>query len=277
MAYFQALGTGPISFVDANQSQQELPLSDVYITPNGVDASASPLFAANAAATPTNASILTALLPQLAAQGFLAAGTKAVAPPAITAAAVQPGAMGNSITVQFASPAASAGTVTVTVKATEVYTGLTTGTLVTALGKSQDSATGLVYLASDPTKVQMPEQLSALASPDTVFPFIVPEAADPTKPAFTLAAATVAADASLIGIAIAPDTSSDPPAAFALTASWTKTATVSLASLLTAATNPFSYLVTFSGTSGPLPVAGKVALTGGGAATPASASIYPSS
>jgi hypothetical protein len=114
--------------------------------------------------------------------------------------------------------------------------------------------------------------------PDTSFQFSVPEAADNTKTAFTLAAtnSSDAADANLLGITIAPDTS-NPLTAFALTVSWTKTETVSLASLLTTSTNPFSYLVTFSGTSGPLPVAGTVTLGGGNTTTPASANIYASS
>jgi hypothetical protein len=278
MAYFQALGTGPISFVDANQSQQELPLTSVFFSPNGVDASAAPLFGDNAAATPTNAAILTALLPRLVSQGFLAAGAQAVTPAAMTATAVQAGAMGNSITVQFASPSASAGTVAVTVTATEVYEGLTmtAGALATALGETQATATGLVYLLTESTDGQIPEQVSTPMGPDMSFHFAVLEAADNTKTAFTLVPTTVAADASLIGVTIAPD-ASNPLTAFTLTVSWTKTATVSLASLLSNSTNPFAYLVAFSGTSGPLPVAGKVTLGGGNATTQASANIYASS
>ena len=276
MAYFQALGTGPISFVDANQSQQELPLTSVFFSPNGVDASAAPLFGDNAAATPTNAAILTALLPRLVSQGFLAAGAQAVTPAAMTATAVQAGAMGNSITVQFASPSASAGTVAVTVTATEVYEGLTmtAGALGTALGETQATATGLVYLLTESTDGQIPEPGSVGLNTSSQFP--VQEAADNTKTAFTLVPTTVAADASLLGVTIAPD-ASNPLTAFTLTVSWTKTATVSLASLLTNSTNPFAYLVAFSGTSGPLPVAGKVTLGGGNPTTQASANIYASS
>ena len=276
MAYFQALGTGPISFVDANQSQQELPLTSVFFSPNGVDASAAPLFGDNAAATPTNAAILTALLPRLVSQGFLAAGAQAVTPAAMTATAVQAGAMGNSITVQFASPSASAGTVAVTVTATEVYEGLTmtAGALGTALGETQATATGLVYLLTESTDGQIPEPGSVGLNTSSQFP--VQEAADNTKTAFTLVPTTVAADASLLGVTIAPD-ASNPLTAFTLTVSWTKTAIVSLASLLTNSTNPFAYLVAFSGTSGPLPVAGKVTLGGGNPTTQASANIYASS
>jgi hypothetical protein len=276
MAYFQALGTGPISFVDANQSQQELPLTSVFFSANGVDASAAPLFGDNASATPTNAAILTALLPRLVSQGFLAAGAEAVTPPAMTATAVQAGAMGNSITVQFASPSASAGTVAVTVTATEVYTGLTmtAGALGTALGNGPTTATGLVYLLTESTDGQIPEPGSVGLNTSSQFP--VQEAADNTRTAFTLVPTTVAADASLLGVTIAPD-ASNPLTAFTLTVSWTKTATVSLASLLTNSTNPFSYLVAFSGTSGPLPVAGKVTLQNGAGVKQASANIYASS
>jgi hypothetical protein len=194
----------------------------------------------------------------------------------MTATAVQAGAMGNSITVQFASPSASAGTVAVTVTATEVYEGLTmtAGALGTALGETQATATGLVYLLTESTDGQIPEPGSVGLNTSSQFP--VQEAADNTKTAFTLVPTTVAADASLLGVTIAPD-ASNPLTAFTLTVSWTKTATVSLASLLTNSTNPFAYLVAFSGTSGPLPVAGKVTLGGGNPTTQASANIYASS
>jgi hypothetical protein len=276
MAYYSATGTNPISFVDGYQSQREIPLNEVFFTPNGVDASSWPLFSANASLVP-------ALLGQLVAQGVLSAATSAAAAPAMIATAVQPGPMGNAITITFSSPSPAAGTVTVTVTATEVYPGLTPATLSAALGSSQATAEGLVFV-SGPVTSNMPEALTGATisgSPD--FHLVVHEADNASNTAFTLAATNQAddADAQLIHISIAPD-SAPTPTTFTLTASWTKTATgVTLASLAT--TNPYAYVVTFSGQSGPLPAAGSIKLKGGADASgghpaqPASASLLSAS
>lgn len=275
MAYYSATGTSPVSFVDGNQNQQEIPLNEVFFTPNGVDASSWPLFGANAALVP-------ALLAQLVAQGVLSASTAPASPPAMTATAAQAGPMGNSITISFSSPSPTAGTMTMKVTANEVYPGLTPATLSAALGSSAAAADGLVYV-SDPGTGEMPEKFTGAIGGGPNFDLAVPEAADNTKTAFTLAATstTDAAAAQLIQIAIVPD-SSATPTTFTLTASWTKTATgVTLASLAT--TNPYGYLVAFNGQSGPLPAAGSITLKGGAVASggnpakPASASLLSAS
>jgi hypothetical protein len=268
MASYQALGTSPVSFV-SNNKQHELPLSAIYFTSNGVDVTSWPLYEANQA-------ILSVLIPQLIAQGFLAAGTSPATPPSLIATAVQAGAAGNSISIKFEAPSITAGTVTMTVSAKQAYTAQTSASLSTALGSSAGAATGLVYV-SDPGTGGMPGQLSQNIG--SSFDLAVPEAADNSKTAFTLAAAdqTDLEGAQLINVAIEPDTSVDPPTAFALTVSWSKSLSVTLASLLTPATNPFSYLITFSGASGPLPAAGTVTLHNGAGSTPASASLLASS
>jgi hypothetical protein len=259
MAYYSATGTGPVSFVDGNQSQQEIPLSEVFFTPNGVDASSWPLFSANATLVP-------ALLAQLVAQGAISAGALPASPPSVTAIAAQAGTSGNSITISIASPSAATGTMTMTVTATEVYANLIPASLAGELGTSPATAGGLVYV-SDPGTGGMPESFSGSISAGPAFDLAVPDASDNTKNAFTLTATNTspAADAQLIQIKIVPD-SSPTPTTFTMTASWTKTATgVTLASL--ANSNPFAYLVAFSGPSGPLPAAGSITLKGGAAAS----------
>ena len=277
MATYQALGTGPISFIDANFSQQELPLSAIFSSPNGWDVSSSPLY------TTANQPIVDALLKQLASQGFLAAASESLgsssALPHVTITAAQKGAPGNSITLAFSNVNLSKGTFDVTATATETFPGLkpsgsatsTDPTVVTALGNSAATATGLVY-ATDGTGL-MPVSYSGA-------PGAVSDTATPTAgTAFTLAATNSAdaADAALINVNVTPG-----PTTFTVTVTWTKTATAQSFATLLAATTPLSYLVTFSGPSGPLP-SGSVTLTGGqnasGAnpAAAASANIYASS
>jgi hypothetical protein len=93
------------------------------------------------------------------------------------------------------------------------------------------------------------------------------EFADASATAFTVAATNQsnAADAEKVTVAVAPGSGASPTT-FDLTVSWSATATgVTLASLLT--TNPFAYVVTITGQSGPLPAAGTVTLQGGAAAS----------
>jgi hypothetical protein len=269
MAYYSVAGTGPVSFVDGSQNQQEIPLSEIFVTPNGVDASSWPLFGDNKALVP-------ALLSRLVAQGAISASTTLATPMSLTAKAVQAGPMGNSITITFSNPSAAAGTVTIEVTAKEVYKGLTPASIGGALGTSAAAAEGLVYL-SDAGTGQMPGNFTGAIG--ATFDVEVPDPSNPGKAAFKLAATSQdpAADAQLIQIAVVPDAGA-PPTTFTLTASWTKTETdVTLSSL--AATNPYGYLITFSGQSGPLPAAGSIALKGGTAASggnpavPASASL----
>jgi hypothetical protein len=277
MATYQALGTGPISFVDANFSQQELPLSAIFSSPNGWDVSSSPVY------TTANQPIIDALIKQLAAQGFLKAADDSLdsssSLPHVTISAAQKGAPGNSITLAFSNVNLSKGTFDVTATATETFpnlkpSGSATGTdptVVTALGNSAATATGLVF-ATDGSGL-MPASYSGP-------PGAVSDTATPTAgTAFTLAATNSAdaADAALINVNVAPGTTT-----FTVTVSWTKTATAQSFATLLAATTPLSYLVTFSGSSGPLP-SGSVTLSGGqnasGAnpAVAASANIYASS
>jgi len=249
MAHYQAIGTGPVSFIDGNFSQQEIPLSAIFFRPAGIDASAWPSYSRNQA-------VVDALLQQMVSQGFLTPSTQPVA--SMTIAAASPGTLGNSITVTFSNAVAASGTFTVAVNVTQTYTGLTPASLSTVLQTTAAAAAGnsLVYLQSN--NVQMPAAFTGTLA-----------AASGTVTAFTLAV-TNAADAPYINITITPVPSASPTSfTLAVAYSNTTSAPVTLTSLV--ASNPFADLVTFStpsGPNGPLPAASSVTLQGGAAAIP---------
>lgn len=259
MPIYPAMGTGPISFVDGNQSQQELPLSSVFFYTSGPDASSWPNFTSNAAT-------ITMLLAQMVSQKYLAPGTQSFS---MTVTAAVAGAIGDSIQVAFA-PSATAGKVDVTVTATEVYSGLTPTTIGGVLGIVQGSATGLVYLSAAGDG-SMPVAFPSEGGTGKLGATMEAAISDGTTAggAFTVAATNQAdtADAEIITVTVAP-ASGTTPASFTLTASWTKTQTgITLSSLLT--TNPFAYVVSFAGQPVPLIAAGTVTLSGGADAVPA--------
>jgi hypothetical protein len=259
MAFYQATGTGPVSFLDENEEQRELPLSAIYIGPSGADATTSSLY------TTANQPLINALLAEMISAGYIAPGANQTS---ITATAVQAGPMGNSITITFSNPLPSAGTVDVTVTATETYAGLTPASILTTLGTTAAAASGLVYVTAGSN--EMPAAAGPTFLPGPSFQLAVTDAADAST-AFTLTATntTDAADAALISVTVTPVTPPATPVAFNLTVSWTKstTAPVTMATLLS--TNPFAYLITLpsSVATGPLPVAGSVTLSGGAAAS----------
>ena len=77
MAFYQAIGTSPVSFLDENEEQQELPLSAIFIGPSGADATSSPLY------TPANKPVIDALLAQMISAGYLVPGPAVAATPNI--------------------------------------------------------------------------------------------------------------------------------------------------------------------------------------------------
>ena len=265
MASYQALGTGPVSFVDGNQNQQEIPLSAISFGASGPDASAWPLYAANK-------DVIKALLAQMVLEGLLAPGTQASPPLALTATAAQAGANGNSIAVTFSDPSQKDGTVTVEVAATEVYPGLTTGNVGAAVGTSAATATGLVFLSAAGTGNMPVATTGKIVGTATLD---IPDAA--AKASFTLGGTS--ADFT-VNVTVSLDPSGTT---FTLTVTGNGKATgLKLTDLETAASNPFAFLVTFSGASGgPLPAASTITLQGGEpavstTATTATAKAYSS-
>lgn len=271
---YKALATGPVSFLDANSKQQQIPLSAIRFGPNGPDASSWPNYAASSA-------LIEQLLQELVSQGLLTSDTHAAPTAALSITATEAGTTGNVIQVTISNVSNSARTMTVAVSATEVYPGLTTATIANALGTSAANANGLVYLQSN--NDQPPASFSQSTSSGPDFTYAVSQAADSTKTAFTVAAvdSADAADAANISVSVVPDP--DPETTFTLTASWKKSQdNVTLTTLTTAATNPFAMLVNFTApTGGALPAPGTVTLQGGATASstpavPASVTILSS-
>ncbi|MGA8087118.1 MAG: hypothetical protein WCA10_07420 [Terracidiphilus sp.] len=262
MAY-KALATGPVSFLDGNSNQQEIPLSAISFGLNGPDASSWSNYAANSG-------LIQQLLQRLVTQGLLTPDTAASPSAALSITANTAGTTGNEIEVSISNVSASAGTMTVAVSATEVYPGLTTATLGNALGATAAAANGLVYLQSN--NPQAPAKYSQNTSVGPDFTYAVPEAADATQTAFTLAAADSAdaADAANISVSVVPDP--DPAATFTITTSWTKSQDNVTLAMLTGAGNPFAFLVTFTAPAGgALPAPGTVTLQGGATASSSAA------
>ena len=254
MANYQALGAGPVSFIDSNNSQQEIPLSAITFDSGGVvSASAWPNFQANQV-------VVTALLNQLVAQGLLVKGTQQAATPSLTITAVTSGTEGNMITVTFSNISSSAGTVTVALNATEIYPGLTPATLGTTLAVKAIDSKSLIYLESPVTETQEPIAFSGAIPVTGSTELIVPSGTS-NVPAFTLGATDQSYN---VSIQVSPDQGSAQT--FTLTATGSKTATVKLAEL-EGSGNPFKLLVKFSSMGGSLPAPGSVTLTGGASAT----------
>ena len=141
MAY-KALATGPVSFLDANSNQQEIPLSAISFGPNGPDASSWSNY-------PANSGLIQQLLQQLVKAGPAHSRTQVAPSAALSITATEAGTTGNVIQVTISNVSTSADTMTVAVSATEVYPGLTTATIGDALGTSAATANGLVYLQSN--------------------------------------------------------------------------------------------------------------------------------
>jgi len=248
---YQALGTGPVSFLDSNQNQQEIPLNSIIFGSNGADASAWPSYAANKA-------VVDALLKQMVQQGLLAQGTP-TPQLSLTVTAAGSLAAGNSIVVTFSNPSVAAGTMTVTVSSTEIYAGLTPATVAGMLGASPPGNT-LVSFVSQAAGDPMP--LNGFTGPFSApgYQCEVLETSSPPVTAFTLAATDTSY---VMDATIAWDPPSSPPSqTFTLTITGTKTKTgVILANLAVATTNPFALLVTFSvPAGGPLPAPSVVTL-----------------
>jgi hypothetical protein len=261
MAY-KALSTGPVSFLDANSNQQQIPLSAISFGPNGPDASSWSNYAPNSL-------LINQLLQQLVAQGLLTPGTQSAPSAALSITANEAGTTGNVIQVTISNVNTSAGTMTVTVSATEVYPGLTPATLADTLGTSPGTANGLVYLQSaNPQQPGLYSQNTSVG-PDYTYP--VPDAPPATGTAFTLAAVDTGgtADAANISVSVVPDP--NPATTFTVTASWTKSVNNLTPAMLTPAAPsppPFGLLVTFTAPAGgALPAPGTVTLQGGATAS----------
>ncbi len=143
---YQALATGPVSFLDSNSNQQEIPLSAIYFDSNGPNASGWLSLGGNSA----NTTLVKALLAQLAAQNLLTPGAQT------TPAPVAYDHRGGSRRDRQRHPGDDFKRRGLgrhdddeCSRRAEVYPGLTTETIANALGTSAATANGLVYLESN--------------------------------------------------------------------------------------------------------------------------------
>jgi hypothetical protein len=278
MAIYQAAATGPIAFLNSanNQyNQLEIPLSAIFFSSVGIDATTWPEFA-------TYSSQVTPLLSMLSSQGYLTSSPTALSPSAVTGAgltatavATLPVAAGNNIAIKIANPSVATGQADVTVSLTETYSDVTPAGLAAAIGNSAATALGLVYDATSGT-ASMPGAFTGPIASGSNLDIDEPAPNNSTI-AFTLAPTITpdAADAPFFQVVVTP-ASGASPTTFSLTVTWSKSVSGQILANLTT-TNPFSYLVTFSGSSALVPAAGTITLSGGSGSTPASASLLANS
>ncbi|MGO8855494.1 MAG: hypothetical protein ACLQO1_07260 [Steroidobacteraceae bacterium] len=282
MSSLPAIGTGSVSFVDANGKQHEVPLSLITFGANG---------APTLSPTLSNYSLtLTPLLNALVQQGLLQPGPAPAPIPLFTVKALQSGSQGNSISITFANPAPSATppVIDVSVTATQVYPNLSLSSIGTVLGTAPGAGTmpGLAYLSSAAPPTVMPSASSTTFSASgPVYTANIPSSGSGATTAFTLETANTNVDTVMPTAQISSVNTS--ASTFTLTLSWTNSVpAVSLASLTAltnALTNDFNFLLTFNASSGapatfPPPAVGTVTLTGGvdgagSAAVPATATV----
>ena len=287
MANTPASGNGPFEFTDSQDRQVSIPLTAFAFDSN------SKLVVDPSWQTVTQAQPAAGLLAYALAAGLIAPAASPAPFPAMIVKAADPGAVGNNlsgganiaiaVTISNIVPASdpTQTTFSISVTETDIYTGLTCGSIESVLGSSavSGSAPGLVRVAHnsvDPTGAPLEASGALAGSPAR---FDVHGSGSPSL-VFTLAAKKSGADGTLTHIQVTPNTSSPPPAVetFTLQASWTKTANaVTLATLVAAAQNQLGYEITLAlpgGGAFSVPAAATTALSGGGAGSAASATLF---
>jgi hypothetical protein len=264
MANISALGSAPVSFLDANGKQYFIPLAWISYT----SATASPAVASGwpgwgtAFALAQQSSVAT-WVGLLATEGFINPAPVPPALPAFTIAAKAVGAAGNDITISFNSQNTD-GSLNVTVSTTQIYTGLdydpgNTNSIEELLGTSAINGTqpGLAYVGTKLTTAPAVAGATRFTQPGGVGSFqfslgtagVLLPAKNPTSSDAGLITATIA---NVVGNT------------FDLTLAWSKTvASVTPATL----GSNFDYLITVtapaSGFGGAPAVPSTVTLVGG--------------
>jgi len=151
MAHFAVFGNGPVEFV-AQGHRYSIPLSAIYFDERGaINASNWSLYGSLG----SGQSDLNGWLSYLVGRGVLTLAKRPAPLPALTIAAKDPGAFGNSIAVTFANvkpntAAPEETTADVTINVTQIYTGLSLQNLASRIGTSQGGGDPprLVHLSS---------------------------------------------------------------------------------------------------------------------------------
>jgi hypothetical protein len=284
MANTPATGNGPFEFTSVSGKQISIPLS-----PFSFDANNN-LVVDPAWNTVTQVQPASGFLAYAVKRGIIAPAAMPSPFPAMLIRAADPGTGGNNISIKVdiststASPPIDDPTqlpFDLTVTETDFYTGLTAATIESVLGSSvvTGSSPGLVQVLNG--SVDALGDPIATSSPLTGSPAQL-DVDGTGSPAlvFTLVAKKAGTDSTLTNVIVTPDTSSPPTGTttFSLLATWTKTASgLTLSDLDTLAAGDLGYEITVSKPSGgaySVPAAGVTQLSGGAAATSASATLF---
>jgi len=285
----QVTGNGPLEFTNANGRQISIPLSALYFDSSGtlqVDSTW-----ATASGLKPNAGVLG----YVQSEGLI---TPAPAPPPFAAMIIKSadqGTGGNNIQVAISdiSPATdpTQTTFSITVTETDVYEGLTAGTIESTLGSSTVSGSSLVPVktGTSPGLVQVESgTVDTNGFPNSTNGSLTGNPAELAvdgegSPAvvFTLLAKKSGADGATTQVDISPDTGSPPASSnptFTLTATWSKMVNdVTLGTLASTIQSELGYEITVSlpGSGAfSVPAAAQSTLGGGTPGTFASATLF---
>jgi hypothetical protein len=270
MVNIPVLGGSPVAFTDTTGNQHEIPLSQLFIDENGINATNWPPYY-------TYRTTVDPWLSYLVAQQLLQPGAVPSGKPALIISAREAGAAGNAVSAIFAKPTPNAdpnaATVDVTVSGQQSWSLLTAASLLSVLGTGPGTGSqpGLVFLVAPPPAAGTMPVAGTVTATGTLPEFVVPKQGGGT--AFTLEAlfhsAADTADAALLTVTVKDVDATNN--SFSLVVNWTKShAAAALHDLVNA--NPFAFLVSFAAPSGGLigpPNAGTITLQGGTDITPA--------
>ena len=252
MANKPVSSVGPVEITDSFGKQLVIPLSALYFDGTGqIKADKWPTYTA----TPTIQAPVDNWLSYLVGQGLVAAGDVAPPKPAFEVEARDPGANGNTITIEIsnvtpdtATPGNSTADVTVT--ETDVYAGLGPATLGAVIGTltTTGSRPGLVRLATGSPGLPAAMQGDLAGSPPALA----------VGSAFTLQAKADEPAAVATHVVVKDVNTGD--STFGLEATWTKSAA---GMKLSDFDDEFDYVVHLAGPVGAPPAEGTVTLVGG--------------
>lgn len=285
----QVTGNGPLEFTNANGRQISIPLSALYFDSSGT------LQVDSNWATASGLKPGTGLLGYAQSEGLI---TPAPAPPPFAAMiikAADQGTGGNNIQIAISdiSPATdpTQTTFSITVTETDVYQGLSVGTIESTLGSSTVSGSSLVPVktGTSPGLVQVESgSVDTSGFPNSINGSLTGDPGELAvdgegSPAvvFTLLAKKAGPDGATTQVDISPDNGSPPSSSnptFTLTATWSKMVNdVTLGTLASTIQSELGYEITASlpGSGAySVPAAAQSTLGGGTPGTSASATLF---
>jgi hypothetical protein len=178
MANISALGSAPVSFLDANGKQYFIPLAWISYTSATGSPAVAPLWPGwGTTAASAQKSAVATWVGLLATEGFINPAPVPPALPAFTITAHAVGATGNDITISLNSQNPD-GSLNVTVSTTQIYTGLNydpakTNSIEELLGTNATNGTqpGLAYVGTKLTAVPAAAGATKFTQPGAGKPF----------------------------------------------------------------------------------------------------------